>query len=106
MVKAVRGGESIRAVARRFGVSVPTVQRWVERVSGQRLDRASFADGSKAPKRVANRTDPEMEQRVLSVRTFLKEQSALGEFGAAAIRHELQRRHLSVTMVKVIELPT
>jgi hypothetical protein len=36
-----------------------------------------------------------MEQRVLSVRTFLKEQSALGEFGAAAIRHELHRRHRS-----------
>lgn len=95
MVKAVRRGESMRAVARQFHVSPPTVQRWVEKVKGQRLDRASFSDASKAPKKVANRTAPEIEQMVLSLRQYLKEASALGEFGAVAIRCELEGHHTS-----------
>lgn len=36
MVMAVRRGKSIRAVARLFHVSPPTVQRWVAKVKGQR----------------------------------------------------------------------
>lgn len=95
MVKAVRRGKSIRAVARLFRVSPPTVQRWVEKAIGQRLDRASFEDASKAPKRVANRTSFEIEQTVLNISRQLKEASALGEFGAIAIRRELERRNLS-----------
>src|SRR5437764_8392555 len=92
---AVRRGKSIRAVARRFSVSRPTVQRWVAKVKGQRLDRASFADASKAPKRVAKRTSLEIEQTVLSIRQHLKEESPLGEFGAVAIRREMQGRKLA-----------
>lgn len=95
MVKAVRRGKSIRSVARLFRVSPPTVQRWVEKAKGQRLDRACFESASKAPKRVANRTSFEVEQTVLSLRYQLKEDSALGEFGALAIRRELESRNLS-----------
>jgi len=95
MVKAVRRGKSVRAVARLFRVSPPTVQRWVEKAKGQRLDRACFEDISKAPKRVANRTSFEVEQTVLSIRHQLKEESTLGEFGAIAIRRELESRNLS-----------
>lgn len=95
MVKAVRRGKSVRAVARLFRLSPPTVQRWVERAKGHRLDRASFESASKAPKRVANRTSLEVEQTVLSIRKHLKEESPLGEFGAVAIRHEMECRKLS-----------
>lgn len=95
MVMAVRRGQSIRAVARLFRVSPPTVQRWMAKVKGQRLDRASFENASKAPKRVANRTSLEVEQTVLSIRQHLKEESPLGEFGALAIRRELGRRKLA-----------
>jgi putative transposase len=96
MVKAIRRGKSVRAVARLFRVSPPTVQRWVEKAKGQRLDRACFESASKAPKRVANRTPFEVEQTVLSIRNQLKEESALGEFGALAIRRELVCRNLLV----------
>jgi hypothetical protein len=46
---------------------------------------------SSAPKRVANRVSLEVERKVLTLRTQLRDESALGEFGAAAIRGELQR---------------
>jgi putative transposase len=87
----VRCGHSIREVARKFGVSRPTVQRWVERAKGKRLDRTCFHDLSSAPKRVANRVSIEVERKVLTLRAQLRDESALGEFGAAAIRRELQR---------------
>lgn len=92
MVAAVRRGQSLRAAARAFRVSVPTVKRWVARAKGQRLDRASFSDLSSAPRKVANRVPAEIEQLVLQLRQQLKEQSDLGEFGALAIRAELRRR--------------
>ena len=95
MVKAVRRGKSVRAIARLFRVSPPTVQRWVEKATAQSLDRVSFESASRAPKRVANRTSFEVEQTVLSIRNQLKQESALGEFGALAIRREMQSRNLS-----------
>jgi putative transposase len=95
MVVAVRRGESLRSVAARFGVSVPTVTRWVLRAQGKRLDRTSFSDQSTAPRHVHNRTGPAMEKLVLGLRQQLRDQSDLGEFGAAAIRRELTRRGIS-----------
>ena len=92
MVTAVRRGQSLRAVARAFHVSVPTVKRWFARAKGKRLDRTSFSDLSSAPRKVANRVSPDIEQLVLTLRKQLKEQSDLGEFGAVAIRAELCRR--------------
>lgn len=92
MVAAARRGKSLRAVARAFQVSVPTVKRWLARAKGKRLDRTSFSDLSSAPRKVANRVSAEIEQLVLTLRKQLKEQSDLGEFGALAIRAELRRR--------------
>ena len=97
MVALARRGHSIREIARRFQVSRPTVKRWIERARGKRLDHASFIDRSRAPHTVANRSHYATEELVLQVRRELKEQSALGEFGAAAIVRELQShkvRHL------------
>lgn len=88
MVRAVRSGQSLRFVARSFGVSVATVVSWVERARGKRLDWAAFAN--RKPGRAWNRTAPEMESLILSTRRTLREESVLGEYGADAIGAVLQ----------------
>lgn len=88
MVEAFRSGMSLRAVAIEFGVSVSTVNYWVERVGGRRLDRVSFAN--RRPGRAWNRTPAPMEERILSVRSVLRQRSVLGEYGPDAIGQSLQ----------------
>ena len=83
MVQAVRSGESLRGVARAFGVSMGTVAAWVERASGQRIDRVVFTD--RKPGRAWNRTPPEVEQFIPIARSRLRESSVLGEYGPDAI---------------------
>lgn len=95
MVAMARRGYSIREIARQFRVSRPTVERWIERAEGKRLDRTSFHDLASAPRTVANRSKFETEELVLNLRRELKEHSALGEFGAVAILRELQTRRLN-----------
>jgi transposase-like protein len=87
MVDAVNAGTPIRAVARQFGVSRPTVERWVARAAKRRLDRVDWNDGSSSPHRI-HRTPPEIEAQVLALRRDLRERSALGEYGAIAIHRE------------------
>lgn len=95
MVATVRRGASLRSVARKFCVALRTVQRWVDTAQGQRLDRVCFADHPAGPKCPANRTSQQAEARVLSIRRELRDESALGEFGAAAIHRELESRGTS-----------
>jgi len=85
-------GESQRAVARRYGFSLSTVQRWVTRAEGRRLDRVDWSDRPRGPRQSPTRTAREVENLILEVRRALKEQSDLGEFGAAAIHDELVAR--------------
>jgi transposase len=92
MVSAVRHGDSIRNVASRSGVGLATVQLWVARAAGQRLDRVDWSDRSAGCPRAANRTTRETEALVLELRQQLKAESDLGEFGAEAIYRELQAR--------------
>jgi putative transposase len=87
MVAAVRRGQSLRAVARRFGVGLATVAYWVQRAQGQRLDRVDWSDRSRAP-RTTRRTTTAMEDRVLTARRELA-QSDLGAIGAEQIRQAL-----------------
>ena len=89
MVAAVRRGISLRSVARKFRVCLRTVQRWVKRAEGERLDRVDFSDRPPIPQSLPSHIDREMEDLVLSVRQRLRESSDLGEFGAEAIRREL-----------------
>ena len=89
MVQAVRAGVSIRTAAKHFRVSVGQVHFWVERCHGQRLHRCDFSDRKRGPRRPWNRSAPELEERVLSVRRELKVDSVLGEYGAPAIRQAL-----------------
>ena len=87
MVEAVRGKQSLRAVARKFGVGVATVAHWVERAKGQRLDRVDFTDHSRAPHKT-RRTDTTWEERIVKTRKDLA-QGDLGAVGAEAIRQTL-----------------
>jgi hypothetical protein len=87
MVAAVRRGESLRAVARRFRVGLATVAHWVAWAQGQRLDRVDWCDRSRAPRRTRRATTA-LEDSVLRVRKELA-QSDLGATGAGAIRQAL-----------------
>lgn len=88
MVRQVRTGRSLHAVAQRFKVSVNTVSRWVARSAGERLDRCSFADHK--PGRAWNRTQARLEQHILHTRIQLRDHSVLGEYGADAIERALR----------------
>jgi hypothetical protein len=93
MVAAVRRGRSQHTVARPFGVSLATVQYWVQRAQGQRLDRVDWSDRSHAP-RTPHRTELAIEDLVLSLRRELAEASDLGDCGAKAIHRSLHGRGL------------
>ena len=87
MGTAVQAGQSLRAVARTFRVSLHTVQRWGARAGQRRLDRVDWADQPPVAHTVY-RTPPEVEDQVLGLRRELRETSALGEYGAVAIHRE------------------
>jgi transposase-like protein len=98
MVAAARAGQTMRAVARRFGVGVATVASWVGRAKGQRLDRVDWSDRASAPHQT-RRTDLLLEDRVLQARSDLA-RSDLGAIGADAIRQRL--RGLGVAAVPAV----
>ncbi len=89
MVSQVRRGVPLRAVAKACGVSLRTVQVWVARAGGERLDRVDWSDRPRGGRRAAQATSSSVKDLILEVRRRLKTSSALGEFGAAAIRREL-----------------
>ena len=89
MVAAVRAGQSQRNVARQFGVSLATVQFWLQRAQDKLLDHVDWEDGSHAPHQQAAQTLQEIEVRILQLRQELAKQSDLGEYGAKAIHRNL-----------------
>src|SRR5438046_10491802 len=90
MVAAVRRGQSLHAVAEKFGVGVATVAHWVKRARGQRLDRVDWSDRSRAPHKT-RRTDTASEDLVVKTRDELG-RGDLGAIGADAIRQALVDR--------------
>lgn len=102
IVGAVRRGVPQRSVARQFGVSLHTVQRWISRAGNERLDRVDWRDRPAGPRRVHNRTDRSSEDLVLSIRTEMQKSSDLGEYGAVAIRQEILRRELKPPATRTI----
>lgn len=94
MVAAVRQGQSLRSVARQFRVSLRTVQVWVARAKDQRLDRVDWSDRPRGGRRQAVATPTRIEDLIVRLRQQLKDRSALGEYGAAAIRRELEKRRV------------
>jgi len=89
MVSAVRHGESMRSVAKRYGVALRTVQYWVRYAGDRRIDRVDFASKPTGAAPPHNRTLPEMETLLVDTRRELRESSALGEYGALAVHQDL-----------------
>jgi len=92
MVAALRGGESMRSVARRLGVGLGTVQLWAGRAGHEDLDLVDWTSRSSAPRRQTRQTAATIEDEILTVRRILREESVLGEYGAVAIRRALSTR--------------
>lgn len=92
MVAAVRAGASLRQTARRFGVSLSTLQHWLQRAAGQRLDRVDWSDRTPGPRCSPQRTTAAVEDLIVDLRHQLRQTSDLGEYGAAAIHRELLAR--------------
>jgi transposase len=88
MVRLVRLGKSMHAVAARLHVDPSTVCFWVARAKADRLDRIDFSDRKSG--RASNRTASDLEQRIAELRRSLREESILGEYGARAIEVVLQ----------------
>ena len=64
--RVLEQGWTKKAVANAFGVSEPTVAKWVRRFQEQ--GEAGLLDRSSAPKRVANRTPKERIETILTLR--------------------------------------
>jgi transposase len=92
MVALVRRGKSRREVARRFGVTLRTVQRWMNRAGERPLASVDWKARSHAPKRVTNKTPAVLEKEICALRKCLATQSALGFVGAQAIHEALLGR--------------
>lgn len=82
----------MRKVARRFGVTLYTVQRWVARAAGLRLDRVDWSDRPPGLRTSPRRTSPAVELSILELRRELRVESVLGEYGAEAIQRSLIER--------------
>jgi hypothetical protein len=80
IVAAVRGGQSQHRVAQEFHVSQSTVHHWVHHARGQRLDRVDWHNRTHAT-RTSSRTDPAIEDLVLTVRTELEQSVTWGSMG-------------------------
>ena len=85
MVEALRRGASQRTVAREFGVSLLTVQRWAKRAGGRLLDEIDWRDRPAGPHQAPKRTPQEIEDMVLRLRQELRQESDLGEYGGRAL---------------------
>ena len=90
----------MRSVAVRFGVSLSTVQRWVAHAQGQRLDRVDWS-GSRGGRGGEQATDVRIEELIVELRKVLKDNSDLGEYGAAAIQRELIARRKKLRLDRV-----
>jgi putative transposase len=90
MVKRVRNGKSQRTVAREFGVSLHTVQRWIERARGLALEEVDWFDHPHVPQRIANKTAAHLERKICRIRKKLEKDGSLGFSGALSIHGVLQ----------------
>jgi len=91
MVSLVRRGHSQRSVARRFRVSLHTVQRWVQRAGVLPLKEVDWGSRSKTAHQIANKTSVALERQICFVRKQLETTGALGFVGAQAIREALSQ---------------
>ena len=81
---------SLRQAASQFRLSKGSLEWWVARTRGQRLDRVDWSDRKRG--RAWNRSCVDLERVILELRIALKA-SILGECGADAILKELRDRN-------------
>jgi len=93
MISEIRHGASQRQVAKKYGYHFSTVQYWIKRTAGQRLDRINWNDRPPIANKV-NRTPKVIEDKILDIRKELREDSDLGEYGAEAVYRELVRQSI------------
>jgi len=91
MIQMVRQGKSQRAVARKFKVSLHTVQRWSARAEGLELDAVDWSERSHTAHSIANKTPADMERKICALRKELESNGALGFSGAQSIHEALGR---------------
>jgi hypothetical protein len=90
MIELVRRGGFQRAVARKFKVSLHTVQRWWARAKGLAFSAVDWSERSHVAHRIANKTPADMERKVCALRKELQRKGALGFSGAQSIHEALQ----------------
>jgi transposase len=90
LVKWVRSGRSYRVAARKGQVSVATVALWMKRARDRPLSEVDWADRSHRPHRLRTRTARAVVRAIKRLRRQLRQHDALGEYGPAAIRRQLQ----------------
>jgi transposase len=90
MVKLVRQGTSQREAARRFHVTLHTVQRWLMRAGELPLEAVDWSSRPHTPQKVANKTSAKVEREICALRKELETQGALGFTGALTIHDALQ----------------
>jgi hypothetical protein len=88
LVTAVRRGQSQRAAARRFKVSLAVVQYWLARAEGRDLNLVDWSDQPSRPHHHPQQTSPAVERRIVATRRALQT-SALGFVGATTIAQTL-----------------
>lgn len=95
----------MRSVAAEFGVTLRTVQRWVHHAGTVRLDRVDFS-GQRGGRRETQATPNVIEDLVIDLRKELRENSDLGEFGAAAIHRTLVERRRELALESIPSVRT
>jgi hypothetical protein len=81
-------------VAKKFGVALRTVQRWVQRAANDRIDRVAWLDRPRGGRRKTVATSLRIENLILRIRKQLREKSDLGDHGAVMIQLVLKERGL------------
>jgi len=90
MIEMVREGGSQRAVARKFRVSLHSVQRWWARAKGLEFSAVDWSERSHVAHHIANKTAADMERKICALRKELESNGALGFSGAQTIHETLQ----------------
>ena len=90
MVEMVRQGKSQRAAARRFRVTLHTIQRWFARAEGLDLEVVDWSERSHLAGTVANKTPVAVEEQICALRKELESSAALGFSGARSIHEALK----------------
>lgn len=79
-------------MARKFRVSLHTVQRWWRRAKGLELDAVDWSERPHTAHNIANKTVAGMERKICALRKELQSEGALGFSGAQTIHQILQAR--------------